>query len=140
MTSGCDDKVTAAGRRIPDWFIFAHKEDCDGGSDAAERARVCADVDVVPCSRVSETGLRSVSWAGRGHASFALTLPTACDMVKVLLSAHGFDLFCRGRITMKIWANAYVRANVDNSRCDSLLMYNDTASHLEMLRIEFELK
>lgn len=52
-----DDVVAAVGRGVPDGFVLAHEEDGYGGGEAAEAARVAADVYVVPCSRVGEAGL-----------------------------------------------------------------------------------
>jgi hypothetical protein len=37
--------------------VLAHECEGDGGGQAAERARVAAGVDEVPCARVGEAGL-----------------------------------------------------------------------------------
>jgi hypothetical protein len=47
-----DDIVSAVCRRVVDGLVLAHEEEGDGGSQAAEGARVGADVDIVPCARV----------------------------------------------------------------------------------------
>ena len=57
MTASCNNVVTTISRGIPDGFVFAHEEDCDRGGDATKGAWVSADVDIVPCPRVGETGL-----------------------------------------------------------------------------------
>lgn len=81
-----DNVVAAVGRRVPDGLVLAHEGDCDLRGDAAQRARVGADVDEVPCAAVGEVCLRSclvqpldllASLALRGWCTF----PTYCDIV-----------------------------------------------------------
>lgn len=57
-----DNVVAAVRGRVVDRLVFAHEGERDRGGKAAETAAVCADVNVVPCSRVGETGLYRVTW------------------------------------------------------------------------------
>ena len=57
VTSRCDYVVTAVGRRVPDWLVLAHESHGNGGSDAAERSDIIADIDQVPCPRVGKPTL-----------------------------------------------------------------------------------
>lgn len=57
-----DNVVTAVRGWVVDRLVFAHEGERDRGGKAAETAAVCADINVVPCSRVGETGLYGVTW------------------------------------------------------------------------------
>jgi hypothetical protein len=79
------DVVTAVGRWVPYGFVLAHQEVGDRGGDAAERTRVGADVDVMPCSRVGKTGLLMLGWEWTRSWEEKGTLPTVCDMASGVL-------------------------------------------------------
>lgn len=53
-----NDVITAIGRRVPDGLVFAHQDDGDSGGEPAKGTGIFPHVDVVPYSRVGETGLK----------------------------------------------------------------------------------
>ena len=51
------DIVSAICRGVVDRLVLAHEDQGDGGRDATQAAWIRANVDLVPYSRVRETGL-----------------------------------------------------------------------------------
>lgn len=59
MTAHCHHIVAAVCRRVPDRLVLAHQEQGNGRCDAAERAWIGPDVNMVPGAGVRQTCLDS---------------------------------------------------------------------------------
>ena len=86
VASDNDNVVTAVCRWVVDGLVLAHEDQGNRRGQTAERAFVGTGIDIVPCARVGETGLRGGLLVGVAPEDSALklfTLPTSCDMMAV---------------------------------------------------------
>jgi len=48
LAASGDDVVPTIGGGVVNGLVLAHEEDGDGGGEAAERARICSYIDMMP--------------------------------------------------------------------------------------------
>jgi hypothetical protein len=57
VAAGNHNVVTTVCRRVVDRLVLAHQDESNTGRQAAERTRVGAGINIVPCPGVGKTGL-----------------------------------------------------------------------------------
>lgn len=69
VASNNDHVVAAVCRGVVDWLVLAHEDEGDRRGQAAESTFIGSGVDIVPCARVGETGLRDgwLDWGCTGR-------------------------------------------------------------------------